>query len=75
MSFLTWQVMIILFNVAGRGRSLWTWQVINVFSNFVFPEWPPSGGLGFAARKWHKDHFQKSASHLKKFPALEKIIF
>ena len=30
--------------------SFLTWQVMNVLSNFVFPEWPPSGGLGFAAR-------------------------
>ena len=70
MSFLTWQVMNILFNVAGLGRSLWTWQVMNVLSNFAFPERPPSGGLGFAARKWHKDHLQKipPTTLLKKFP-------
>ena len=30
--------------------SFLTWQVMNILSNFVFPELPPSGGLGFAAR-------------------------
>ena len=40
----------VIFNVAGHERSCLTRQVMNVLSNFAFPEWPPSGGLGFAAR-------------------------
>ena len=42
----------VLFNVAGHERSCLTRQVMNVLSNFAFPEWPPSGGLGFAARQY-----------------------
>ena len=49
----------VLFNVAGHERSCLTRQVMNVLSNFAFPEWPPSGGLGFAARSTIKGNLKK----------------
>ena len=56
-----------LFDVAAHGVSLWTWQVMNVLSNFVFLDWPSSRGLGFAPRViivWFKFSWKNSSLRL-----------